>query len=1523
MSRTVNASIGTAEEGAANKYCLRVVASDELISFASLTTQATGTLDKNVPQSFALRAGGTYCYVALRRTDGTARLQVGTLATLANWGLTGGAQISSATDLMMRAGVYTDASNSSYVYTAVASGSLIQLKRQQINAITSDPPTISLANYGITFGAALTNTSALVRRVEVICPTAAGIVVAVGTHDFTNARSTIQFWLLPDASTAVQLDTLLQADLTETYAHWYDCAYWATFVTAIYDSAGASIRVIANAHPDGQSCEFSIRNGVETAFKPVAPVDPTYGRVTFRAASVSQVGSLFYLCGRITFILSDDSAQGFDCMLTSSDALHWSLGEFNFVLQAGDGMGALVVDTASSPTLLYYGGNGFCNTAQAAPGQGYNTATRQMTLYPQVGATLGQKSLSPNNFGASFSNTAGALSDDPRMSGGAQLKVQAGQWNTYADVGVFVIDKPNDPVTPAGRQPLSISTRDLGHSSITDYDALLTIDVRGRDSVDSVLDTLDNFTALTRTSDILNVNDSDNSGKDPLDYDVVLNSGGLLSKALNNPFLARADLAGGTRDLFMRATVSMPNTGDAYAIPTFALLCDVADDGSFLGVLIPKTASYGTKTKPRFIRSNLAPVDEAANTGGFNFETSYQALWLHPDYDAGDVDKKYLQACLELASHYSTEIAFAHAAGTIRDYVLRRSGRRLQLTSRLHDYEQATCAQNAAHTLVSEYAFGDDERSILTGRTRPGLGANTDAWAMKQVGKGLGAKAESTLTDAGEDGSATTLIASFDDGRFQSGDNSYCHVYSASPITFNASEVAHILWSGWNQDVTIVSYTATDAYSGTLVFTSTWHFPSSAPWASGTMPTGGVMVRPNAETWGYSGSRYKSYNVTGGSVQVNPLAGLITESYGGRAAFVTDSTVLSIRHILWTGDSAELISGNFPMQMAWDPTGPTLNSKAYINAWRMIMRPNLIYAGYLSDLGLPTTGLLRTSKREKIRYAQYTWNKPGHGNTAMVKWTEVPTFYSALKRQNAGLNTLTQYDNGTIQVGDDWTHISDITPVAGLRVEVTSKTGTQPAKAKTIRAVSVAAATHGGVMTLDSAIASAIRQAGDNGDTGDFSIIDGRAQKGTDLADHDADSALCYVPESITSDNAASYVTVSRYAAYAGTHLSVEDALRNLCTIAGVRSVAFRNLMTSAYVNAPYTLTLTTTPQALPLADTLSDFLLDMSVHLDATARLQIDFRTRDGVAAYYRLAIHQPSTGTVQVGLETLSTDVNAYSGRRWLDLSPALRVSGVTLGTAAADNVALRVIVLGASISVEINGLHVWTFNLAEMARADGTSYYQQIAYNVLLSYSSTLAGNSCSVRVPELWMACAPVTIKTGGSVGSAIQQLCTKYHACSRITADGGLAFAQFVVRDDGGAFARGITLHEHQPRNMRAPALVLITGDTTGLFFDVTRARAEGFSAAAQDGKATTTQEANIEAQLVAREAAEQAITEPITTHFRTADEIEDLKTIAYAPANAAAPQQSALQVVVTSIDTTFGARKAESKYKLRRYVAWQ
>ena len=792
-----------------------------------------------------------------------------------------------------------------------------------------------------------------------------------------------------------------------------------------------------------------------------------------------------------------------------------------------------------------------------------------------------------------------------------------------------------------------------------------TADVRSRDTLTTSLSTLDGLVVLTRTSDVLAVDANPEvkpgylqaQAPDPLDYDVVLDSDGLKSKALNNPFVAKIDLAD-SPDLFVRATVTMPDTGDDYALPEVALLANVADDGSFVGVVVPKAASWPAtaKAKPRVVSSHIRPIDPATNTGGFNFESRLQGLWTSNNYAAGDADLKWLQALTEAPSHYGTEPGYTHTAGATMDYALVRHGRRLRLCSRLHDFAPATCSSNAAYTTQVGYLYTDDARMSASGRVRAGIAVNTDTWASKAAfAHAAYADQEVTLTSAAQHKD----IAHYTTSGMPSG-VSYFYMPSPSNTRLDAHAAdgsfaavdlrdffyvgQHIMTSGGGapHSLVISSFTTTaGVYNGIICDVTT-----------GENGVHQLVWLRGGDTWAESSSATQTQAIQGSTtlLWVDPKTIKTTQAMIGYGLFTGNDPTALLYDAGWIqsdGTTHYRLDTAFAGGASNWPGGAGTSP----SVWKLLFHHNALGLWQASvACGLPVAGRM-VIERERVRYAEYAYTKwhenlanPGYANAGAI--TAIPTYYVVPAAQAAPSTTVQNYNAA---LGD----YDTIPDAAGLLFETTARSsGGAVSSVPNVYVTGNGVSGGVGYATLDTLPAGPIL------DT-DITIVSGRGQLGSKKVTHPSDAPICYDPLPLTATAAyTSLVTVSRLEAYSGRYVSLQDALQKLCALAGVRGVSFRTLATLAHA------TLSTTPVAMidaASADVaLSDFLLDLSVHLDATAHLLIDFRSKAGASAYYRLHIWQPLAGYVQCGLETLSTDVDASGGPLAGSNAESIRESG-----------------------------------------------------------------------------------------------------------------------------------------------------------------------------------------------------------------------------------------------------------------------
>ncbi|MFZ4773928.1 MAG: hypothetical protein ACOYM3_01105 [Terrimicrobiaceae bacterium] len=1498
--RTVDAAITAAELQPARKDRYSLIVEDNLLRFAAWTTQTNALLDTAIPQTYNLDAYAGTC-VAWRTTDGKGWFWYLSPGTAASWALSTGCQIDGAGAATqfhcMRYGLYYALNYK--IVAPLHNGSGIQLYQGAVKDEVEPATT-----FGPLFGPAFVETSAKVTRVEAVCiPVTGTMVVAVGTHDFTNGFSTIQFWVVTAGATT-KLDTIIQMPLTEAYGgHWYSNAKYAALISAVYNSTTGAVWVFANAHSGGKAVYFSIINGIESQILPVVPLDPVYGSVTFRAATVCAIGGLYYLTGRISYAWADGTATAFDCYLTSSDCSLWSIGERNYYLHNSDSMGSLVV-VAGSPAYIYYGGNLIVSRALATPIQGYNTSTKQLDVTAKTQQWgLSQGTNAPDKLSVTLINHDGSLTSS-LVKRGALLRLKAGQDATLSDIGVYDLDTPETGVTPTGHTPMRIGARDAGSKAITRHNLPIDLDFWGQDVITSQLENTDGLVIKTNEKDVLTA--------DPLappsdalasEYDVVLRPAtfdptttGLHSKALNNPFVAYADSVD-SKDALIKATVTMPDTGDLYALPAFGFVFG-GNDTQFNLVAIPKNASWKAKAKPRVLKSALTVFDPVANTGGFNLESRYTGLW---DSDGG---APIITTDIEAggSTHYTTNTAFTHGAGETRDYALLLSGRRMMLYHKLHGYAAATLASRAGYTLILDYLCDDNALMYPAGKTRPGFVVSTDTWADKAAfAHAAYQDVEVGLTAAIDYASAAYYATS----AVPAGGTGYTKTNTANYTLYNGGSVAAVdlrnyLYVGQNIRVngvfrTISSFVTNAGSYNTIVTNSD----------AGSITNAVIYIR-SGDYWAQASSAATLTSIGADSLWLDPKPVRAITTMTGYAAFMGNDPAALVYTPRWVdsdGVTHLLLDG------AWDGTNP----KTTPSAWKMVLHHNVIGKWRASvDKGLATSGRMLVGN-EIVRYLETSitlWREnlanPGYANTQWL--TYIPTYYAMPKTQTTPSTTI---ENFTVGGTDD---LSGIPDAAGLLCEITGRSGGGTTNTLPIVYVVSAGATGGrGHVVIDTLPAGPILSS-------DFVIVSGRGQLGTAKTTHPSDAAVCYYPAPITATSAIdSLVTVSRFDVYSGRRASVEDAIAYLCAMAGMRAPSFRNYMTGSYATAAYPLTLTTTPQALPVAANVADFVLDCYVHIGTGGKLQIDFRSADGVNAYYRLVLKETATGKVTIGLQAIGSAITAggLDTLKWLEYAE-VPLSASVINATNADNAHVKLSAQNNLVNVEINGAPAWTFNLDHYTHTDGTSYKINGAFGILVSYSAAYAGNACAFRVIELWNEVKSITAQMGANTSSLLSTLMKKYYIRSRVTQSGGIEFTQFTTRDAAGTLQQQLKAHNKNADDARVTGHLQVTGKQPGAYMDTAYIAQDGYSfGMASNNDLQTVQEAKTDAALRVAEAEQFALQETVQATARIADQPEDTKVITYAPGGDA-PAQAAVTSIITSIDwSTSPGGLLMANYKLR------
>lgn len=1534
MRTGLPAGLDTVEAGRVLRPRYAITAWNELLSFPAPSSASVGSLDTDVPQSYLLNTAGTHVYAAFRLTDGSSRVVALSPATASEWGLqqTSATIAPSSTIHCMRPGLAT-IGGTSYVYSAIASGSQVQVRRAALSG-TSNPLTLSFSNYGPVFGPALVDSSPVVRRVEAVCPTANGVVVAIGTHRFDDATypgllSTIEFFFLPDSSRAIQLNPILQAPVTETYTNWYSVAKWATRIAAVATSSG--VQVVANASPDGRAVQFSIRGGIEGELEPVVHTDIEHVGVYFEPASLSSIGGLYYLAGRATRkALLDGEPQTtgelvYDCHLTSADAERWSVGErSHFIFQPGGARGTLLLIGDQ----VYYGGNGYSTHVLATPTQKSDVTGQSVDLSDRA---RGGFQLSFISNGADtlqqlgIANADDAYTDHAVLRNGSALRLRTGQGTDLGDIAVFGVDSAQDAVTPAGVGQVVVAGRDLGGKKLVDWRANVEMTLRGRLRAAPALDDLAGL--VQKTAD---------RGTDGLIPQLTVDpTDKLVFRGLNDPavlFLETAERDSG--DGLTRSTVRF-GVDDDYHLSMFGVLIGANDDGTGNVLLVPKGTGW-QQTKARMRRLSLTAVDPAKpdeeNTG-WNLKARTNPLWVNVG-TGGTV------RTAEVTGTYRTDTAPGLAADTDYDLAVRVAGRRVQMFAKERDMSPANCATKALWTLYSEFLFGDQAKRMPNGKRSSGIALATDVFLdTTAFAHAVYDDVELALSSATDNRTSTAAVADAFSGVFSvSSFGSQDFVTAVSG--FNMSQFA----AGQHVRVRCNTLGSDGFFTvGTVVTTpgSEGFYIVEAPHGFGSDSNCTVYIRSD-EGYGYVASGVRDYTEFGGAKRVQDPRAIKTLLllYGAGIIVSNDNTALSRR--LWESDGVihRMVDDDF------DTTWPG-GSGTDPSVWRLVFHHNAICRYWVSEThGLGATGHFLIDDEvvgyEEVSFTRFRENK-ANPYAVTAKWTVIPTYYTVVAEQSAISQDIYNIWLSGHAVGEGF---DSAVIVAGMLAEITARNSEEgfrlpeteappqwyvKSKAGSGETASIKAGTYDepfgtlGDFTPDVLVRNA-----------EIAVCSARGKWGTTKSGHDPSAPVAYYP--CNSSGACASITVSRLLHMGGRYQSTQDMLGRLCALAGLRSATFRNAF--ATPTTAITRAITTTPYTLPLREDMSNFVLDLSAHLpeSSVARLLIGFRS------YYQLVLQWKNTpaqiqagylGNLRVGLLTTSTDISADGGGdRWLeyvdvpvsDYCASGAYSGsypsYTFTSNAAANMAIRLTVRDNLVAVELNGQPAWTFDLDALQHASEsgvTSYRRDTAGPVTVAYSATISGNSATILVQELGAEADDALVVRGDSARSIIDRSTAGQHIRDISTQDGGRLFSQFWVRDDAGTLIKNLLRHQWSHVDHQRASHQQVTGRASGEAVDEASIRADGYQFGTDDNDLMqTVQQCVDEARLVLREQAEYIQEDQLSGHWVIRLQPEDKIALDYGPAGGI-PEHSVTDHVVTAISVNAGQAAAKAEYTLRRY----
>lgn len=1552
MRSTINSTIKNAQRAGVVKPTHVVTARSELLTFNNFIAHGTASLITSVPQVFSLRDTGTIGYVALRRNDGNGYIQVIDYTNSSHHALTGGTAV---TYKCMRNAVWSSGGAGYYAYSADIGASVIQVKRAVLSA-TVDPPTLTWSNYGPTFGDPFVDTSDLVRRVEAVCPTLGGVIVAVGTHDFTQGLSTIQFYWLPDASSVVALNTIIQMPLIETYSAWSGQAHHCTFISAMYNATTGKLHVYANDQFHGRAVMFSIQNGVESELTPVIPIAAEADLISLYPASVTLINGTYYLAARFRRNTRVNDVKqltaAFDCYLTSADGVNWSFGQRSFYLTNSALYGTLLLIPTAQP-MVYYCGNSTALRAVATKLQTSSSAIESSLTSYIDNWSLEQVSGGADSLRVVLDNPpaidgSGTFDTETNVKNGSVLYLSSGQAGTNGQIGVYGIDENTNSVDAVdGIAPIELQLRDYGSKRLIDTNLPLEIDLEGRLTTQADLTALDDLWVRTPVGEP----EIDAAGNELPFFGLrQTQDAGWLYTGANDPVVAYAE-AGENGNVLMKTRVNcgtLDASGTNYHLSSIGFLFGVTEDGQGNIVLIPKGNGWSlsgvTQDKPRVRALSLVPVDaddpDALDTG-WNFKPGVNALW-------ASNNPSTVRTVAPTAGTYRTAITTSLTADVTYDVAVRLNGKRLAVYWKpVNTTETAANWSNAAgFTLRSEYHFDSLTKRSQAGRDWCGLALNTDVPAsVDWFRQGQYGDLAVQLTDTSELFDIANYGRNAGTCNLNSGATSATSVSVTIPVP-----VGHFIrLNGTGIDaVARVASKTSGALNSNFTIDSITGFLTTP---SGTIT---IALLNSIGRYGWASSAPSRTTIYGTVVILDPKAVKRNELIYGRGVFISDdNSAASIRLVGTDGSFHDVLSAGAE-GVAWDrlanpiPDGKRGFTGSAPNQWRLMLHHGMFFLGDPATFGLPTSAQIYFRvDNEVIRGVKQTYVLPGSAGN--FEGCFIPTFYRPLAAMGRNSSTLTGWRSGGNAPGDPFDTVETAMggSVAGLLVEIDGRTVDRQSEATQYYATDANFDGTNDTLTLSAPYT------GELYDLEAVAVISGRGQDNTLKESHDADAVAMHYPRNSAGEPAD--IRVSYFDVFSGAYQSVEDGLKRLANLAGVSQAAFRNRHTTPTANA--TTTPSTSLYSIPISENLANFCLDAKVYIPGnntnalgaagiTGERWVEFRFR----GYYKLTLGQYVTaeqiaagqfGYLKVGLATTSTDIDAGTdGERWLEwavvpltdynLSGAYSGSSpnYTLTASASRLVDVRIAVQNNLVTVEIGGQSVWTFNLNRYVLSSGVSLRVDTAGVLQMKYLSSPPSYTATFRVLELGEELTRYTAQMGSSVSDAVSGVTDTRRVRWRATTDGGVEFSRFDTRDVLDAFGNNLWRDVWTAKDLTQRAHVLVAGkNVAGEAISSGLIGTDGYSfAAGTTEQVDTAESASFEARLQQRESEEYSETRTIEGVGLLEAQPEDKIALAYT-GTGDAPEHSTSNHVITSItlstqnNADTGAHELTQRTVIRKFVS--
>ncbi len=1264
------------------------------------------------------------------------------------------------------------------------------------------------------------NSHPIIRRVESVCKTSAGILICVGSYDFSMQLGTLQFYLYGSTNYAgvLPLEQNIQFPLTETFGNWWDVNQAGSFTHAIDDPNDARCLIVVS-NDGSRALTWRIRNALESEPTPLIPLDLDIGgelpQHTFLPTGLTILAGEVVCSGQFVRPFTDGSRVTLNMYSTSTDGRHWSCGELSSFITNIFSYQVLPTFYSgyTARTVIWSLG---AHKSFAAPGRyidGNGTETNLFTVVKEGEVQFA-------------TNTADQLAlvflqNPAGLKSGHLIRLSLGLYNSSlvkkgGEYGRYIVTQVPSQETQTGVVENQWVCLDEASWRLTNWSSPTDMD---RWSSTQIPDPISTITSM-ETSLI---------HKSPV-RDITFAASGASQVALNDPYVgytSTKDDRDGMSSVLARFTCA-----DPYCAPFVGLIFG-GDEAGFNAFMIPRPSDWqGTVEQPFVAKSNLNAGDwefPEREQGIFKTISSdaFARLMIHPNATASSGDAGN--------SFYASDATTFITDNDDYRFTLRTQGRRAQLYARKIRRGYDLFSQFAETHLLAEFRYDFRQKQHWASRSYWGVIAGTDVagdrewWRQAQYGD-LSQRI-TTVGNAYHDLSKLNGTAVFGAGGSNGAMTSV-----VLPIDIKSGQyiyVVNVSPPGGPGGLFRANIDASTGVNFTLL-----NAGGFCP------PSGGYNVQMYVEsdsspyfTWADSGSKSELITDVGGDhYEINdPMAVRRNElSYGRMLIASDDNTAASDRYGATDGAFFQILSAG-PNNNGWDTLTNPMDDTQIGNSgsdpaeWRVLMAPGMFFEGDPGDHDLPDTNLLFSVEDEIVLARKESFTLPGYIN--QFTGVFIPTFYRPLAALGIGSTILKGWRTSG-SPGDEFDVIksnlaADSIPIAGMLVEINSRTVS--AKEEGLQYYAIDGYTSGGddYLSMDRAFPSALV------DLGAIAYVSGRGHLGTFKKTHPADSAAVYYPTNVgQTAPTVDYIRLNDFKACIGLHNSAEDDIKAIAAMAGVRKTTFGSKY-SASALAPSNVNTTILP-------TETNFVMDIQAYIpNDGSTLRIMFRD------VYYLHIQANNslsgeTGVVRLKLEMPGSGIDAYSGTKWLDWVDipvsqffpfgALDGGGGRINdTASKPNI--RIIVNKNIVRVEMEGIFLWRFDLREYDYTDSLgnliSNYSQQTGTIAVKYSTAQA-HTMSVRVLELQEEIENHIVDIASSGDSAIGFVTQERHILTRSTQDGGVQFSRYLTRPSIATVSENMTALGSTDSSLEPTGHIQVSGAEFGEYIDATWIQANGY-----------------------------------------------------------------------------------------------